>query len=43
MTWRTRLWALVCRVFGHDPIWVDAEPVTAFWLCRRCGKYTRER
>lgn len=32
---------LLCRLFGHRLVWVDAEPVSSFWCCKRCGKFGR--
>lgn len=33
----------ICREVGHRPVWhTRGEPVTSFWLCVRCGKFSRD-
>lgn len=32
---------LICWALGHRWVHVDAQPVTAFDACTRCGKYER--
>jgi hypothetical protein len=33
---------LLCRELGHRADWEErAQPVTEFWICRRCGKFWR--
>lgn len=32
---------LVCRELGHRAIEYDAEPVSTFHVCLRCGKFWR--
>jgi len=32
---------LHCRMAGHDVVEHDQQPVTTFFLCRRCGRFAR--
>jgi hypothetical protein len=39
--WRTRAWLCRCLHGGCAPQVVDAEPVSTFSVCRRCGRWWR--
>lgn len=42
--WTERLKRWVCRRIGHVPHKeTRGEPVTLFYVCKRCGKYERAR
>lgn len=38
---RFRAWLCRCLHGGCAPVEVDAEPVSTFWACRRCGRWWR--